>query len=32
MYGDDLLKGNLPLSNDAMDQRWGPKTEPLLSA
>ncbi|XP_074628391.1 cilia- and flagella-associated protein 70-like isoform X2 [Acropora palmata] len=21
MYGDDLMKGNLPLSNDAMDQR-----------
>ena len=21
MYGDDLMKGNLPQSNDAMDQR-----------
>ena len=22
MYGDDLMKGDLPQSNDAMDQRY----------
>ena len=26
MYGDDLMKGDLPQSNDAMDQRYTPSS------